>query len=80
MAFVWFSWREGFAFHLAEFLGGRERGRERESVLQAVLICVLCEGDTDAFLSESDAGTTEVGSSCAFDNEIEVKVHEGRFV
>lgn len=49
MAFVWFSWREGFAFHLAEFLGGRERGRERESVLQAVLICVLCEGDTGAF-------------------------------
>lgn len=46
MAFVWFSWREGFAFHLAEFLGGRERERERAS---GCIICVLCEGDADAF-------------------------------
>lgn len=35
---------------------------------------------SDLLLSESGAGTTEVGSSCAFDNEIEVKVHEGRFL
>lgn len=33
---------------------------------------------SDLFLSESNLSTTEVGSSCAFDNEMEVKVREGR--
>lgn len=33
---------------------------------------------SDLLLSESDLSTTEVGSSCAFDNEMEVKVREGR--
>lgn len=43
MAFVWFSWREGFAFHLAEFLGGRERGREgeRESASGSIDLCLV---------------------------------------
>lgn len=37
---------------------------------------------SDLSLSESDIRirTTEAGSSCAFDNEIEVKVHEARFL
>ena len=75
MAFVWFSWREGFAFHLAEFLGGRERGRERVCFrlyrsLPCVRVILVLFGDL--LLSELDVSTTEAGSSYAFDNDVEV--------
>ena len=75
MAFVWFSWREGFAFHLAEFLGGRERGGERTCFrlyrsLPCVRVILVLFGDL--LLSDSGVGTTKADSSCAFENEIGV--------
>lgn len=72
MAFVWFSWREGFAFHLAEFLGGRERGRERACFrLYQSLPCVrVIRVNFDHLFSQLGVSTTEAGSSYGFDNEI----------
>lgn len=62
MAFVWLSWRECFAFHLAEFLGGRE-----ESASGSGVWCLPCVRVPFGDLMPSELGvcTAGVGSSSA---------------